>query len=56
MADWIRLKHLVGFDELAYPFCGMVKASCGDSREDGSPQNACILSLWLQGRRDPPPP
>ena len=27
MADWIRLKHLVGFDELAYPFGGMAKDS-----------------------------
>ena len=42
MADWIRLKHLVGFDELAYPFCGMAKDSCGDSGEDGSSQDACF--------------
>ena len=46
MADWIRLKHLVGFDELAYPFSGMAKDSCGDSGEDGSPQDACFGDPW----------
>ena len=44
MADWIRLKHLVGFDELAYPFGGMAKDSCGDSGEDGSPRTLASVT------------
>ena len=46
MADWIRLKHLGRFDELAYPFGGMVKDSCADSGEDGSPQDARFGDAW----------